>query len=361
MLGFGDCERFEGFENETFTWNETTSVLNIKRSTWRRSLVLGIWRRSRQGAVFAFPGNDVVWVCFKTFCWVADNAESAYPAIQGHIIERMHQLANLYLLAYNSLQALGWAVSLSRILSSFLDTRSFNGAYASAGDLVCLLQTVSFLEVVHGAIGLVPSGVLLPLMQWGGRTHFLLAIVRRIVEVQELPSVFITFIAWSISEVIRYSHYALHCMGSCPSCITYLRYTAFILLYPVGVAPGEMWLMYQALPFIKRKNISHYYFVWVSLVSVRMVISGWVNQVPMGDGFGIFVLEFGLGVLNVVSDLDIWYSAVAPPFGTEFGHIKPVSRQVVLLCYPFLWLKLYLHLFKQRRSKLGKHDGKKRR
>ncbi|WJZ88826.1 hypothetical protein VitviT2T_008093 [Vitis vinifera] len=207
----------------------------------------------------------------------------------------MHQLANLYLLAYNSLQALGWAVSLSRILSSFLDTRSFNGAYASAGDLVCLLQTVSFLEVVHGAIGLVPSGVLLPLMQWGGRTHFLLAIVRRIVEVQELPSVFITFIAWSISEVIRYSHYALHCMGSCPSCITYLRYTAFILLYPVGVAPGEMWLMYQALPFIKRKNISHYYFVWV-----------------------------------------------------------------VLLCYPFLWLKLYLHLFKQRRSKLGKHDGKKR-
>lgn len=37
-----------------------------------------------------------------------------------------------------------------------------------------------------------------------------------------------------------------------------------------------------------------------------MVISGWVNQVPMGDGFGIFVLEFGLGVLNVVSDLDIW-------------------------------------------------------
>ncbi|RVW56965.1 Very-long-chain (3R)-3-hydroxyacyl-CoA dehydratase 2 [Vitis vinifera] len=305
MLGFGDCERFEGFENETFTWNETTSVLNIKRSTWRRSLVLGIWRRSRQGAVFAFPGNDVVLVCFKTF----------------------------------------WAVSLSRILSSFLDTRSFNGAYASAGDLVCLLQTVSFLEVVHGAIGLVPSGVLLPLMQWGGRTHFLLAIVRRIVEVQELPSVFITFIAWSISEVIRYSHYALHCMGSCPSCITYLRYTAFILLYPVGVAPGEMWLMYQALPFLKRKNISHYYFVWV----------------PKGDGFGIFVLEFGLGVLNVVSDLDIWYSAVAPPFGTEFGHIKPVSRQVVLLCYPFLWLKLYLHLFKQRRSKLGKHDGKKRR
>ncbi len=34
--------------------------------------------------------------------------------------------------------------------------------------------------------------------------------------------------------------------------------------------------------------------------------------------------------------------------------------QVILLCYPFLWLKLYLHMFKQRRSKLGKHHEKKR-
>lgn len=32
-------------------------------------------------------------------------------------------------------------------------------------------------------IGLVPSGVMLVLMQWGGRTHFLLAIVSQITEV----------------------------------------------------------------------------------------------------------------------------------------------------------------------------------
>lgn len=34
--------------------------------------------------------------------------------------------------------------------------------------------------------------------------------------------------------------------------------------------------------------------------------------------------------------------------------------QVLLLCYPFLWLKLYLHMFKQRRSKLGKRHEKKK-
>ncbi|KAE8733767.1 Tyrosine phosphatase-like member B isoform 2 [Hibiscus syriacus] len=160
----------------------------------------------------------------------------------------MAQLLKLYLFAYNSLQAFGWTISLFRILTSFIATNSVNGAYASAGDLICLLQTCAFLEVVHGAIGIVPSGVLFPLMQWSGRTHFLLAIVCRIPEVQEVPA-FITFFAWSLTEVIRYSHYALNIFGGCPSWLTYLRYTTFIVLYPMGLAPGEMWLMYQALHY----------------------------------------------------------------------------------------------------------------
>ncbi|XP_058199623.1 uncharacterized protein LOC131314791 isoform X2 [Rhododendron vialii] len=198
----------------------------------------------------------------------------------------MSQLSNLYLFAYNSIQALGWAISISRILSNFVSTKSFSGAYASAGELICLLQTVAFVEVVHGAIGIVPSGVLLPLMQWGGRVHFLLAIVRR------------------INEVIRYPHYALNCVGSSLSLVTYLRYTAFILLYPMGLA-GEMWLMYQALPLIKTKNLYAYFFA-------------------------------GLPI-------------------TYYDFVK-----VLLACYPFMWLKLYLHLFKQRKAKLGKQHKKKR-
>nr|GMD73504.1 very-long-chain (3R)-3-hydroxyacyl-CoA dehydratase 2 [Ipomoea batatas] len=211
-------------------------------------------------------------------------------------------LQSSYLFLYNSLQAFGWAVSLWRLLISFISTGSITGAYASAGQLICFLQSLAFLEVLHGAIGIVPSGVLLPLMQWGGRTHFLLAIVRSITEVQELPSVFITFSAWSISEVIRYSHYALNCISTPPHLVTYLRYTAFIVLYPIGVGPGEMWLMYQALPVIKERNL-------------------YADRLPFS-----------------------YYNFVV----------------VVLLLYPVLWLKLYLHLFKQRRSKLGKHQKTKR-
>ncbi|GAV57879.1 PTPLA domain-containing protein [Cephalotus follicularis] len=219
----------------------------------------------------------------------------------------MSKPSKFYLFAYNSLQAFGWTISLFKILVSLVSTRSSNGIYDSAGDLICILQLAAFLEVIHGAIGIVPSGVLFPMMQWGGRTHFLLAVVRQIDEVQELPAVFMTFLAWSLSEVIRYTHYALNCIGTCPSWITYLRYTAFVLLYPLGIFTGEMWLMYQALPYIKKKNL-------------------------YANTFAVFPLSY--------------YNFV----------------MVVLLCYPFLWLNLYLHLFKQRRLKLGKHhDNKKKK
>ncbi|KAJ3668982.1 hypothetical protein LUZ60_010932 [Juncus effusus] len=211
----------------------------------------------------------------------------------------------LYLLAYNSLQSIGWSIALFKILCGLITPSSFHGAYASAGDLICLLQTVSILETIHAAIGLVPSGLFLTFLQWGGRTHFLLAIVRNITEVQSLPSVFITFAAWIISEVIRYSHYAFSSVKLCPYWLTYLRYTAFIVLYPIGVGPGEMWIMYKALPYIKERDLYSDFF----------------------NNFSISYHSFLVGVL---------------------------------VCYPFLWLKLYLHLFKQRKSKLKKLEGKKK-
>ncbi|KAK4838983.1 hypothetical protein QYF36_018107 [Acer negundo] len=159
------------------------------------------------------------------------------------------------------------------------------------------------LEVVHGAIGIVPSGVLFPLMQWGGRTFVLLMIVRKIDEVQESPSVFICFVAWSLSEVIRYPYYALNCIGNCSSWITLLRYTAFLVLYPIGLVPGEMWLMYGALPYIKVCLYADY-FAFLS-----------------------------------------------------FSYYNFVT--VLLVCYPFLGLNLYLYLLK--RSRPSKRREKKQK
>uniref|UniRef100_A0A0E0L3F7 Very-long-chain (3R)-3-hydroxyacyl-CoA dehydratase n=1 Tax=Oryza punctata TaxID=4537 RepID=A0A0E0L3F7_ORYPU len=213
----------------------------------------------------------------------------------------MARPSQLYLLSYNSVQALGWLVALLRLLPCLVPSSSVHSSYAVAGDL-----TWAILETIHAAVGLVHTSPLLAFLQWGGRTHFVLAVVRQIPEVQSSHSVFITFMAWSISEVIRYSHYALTTLKVCPAWLTYLRYTAFIPLYPIGVGPGEMWTMYQALPFVKERDL----------------YSGF---------FGMFSMSY---------------------------HSFLVA---VLAVYPFLWMKLYLHVFKQRKSKLGKMGGAKKR
>ncbi|KAF0923886.1 hypothetical protein E2562_007735 [Oryza meyeriana var. granulata] len=182
--------------------------------------------------------------------------------------------SQLYLLSYNSVQALGWFVALLRLLPCIVPPSSVHSSYAVAGDLVCLLQASAILETVHAAVGLVHTAPLLAFLQWGGRTHFVLAVVRQIPEVQSSPSVFITIMAWSISEVIRYSHYALTTLKVCPAWLTYLRYTAFIPLYPIGVGPGEMWTMYQALPFVKERDLYSGFFGMFSISYHSFLVVG---------------------------------------------------------------------------------------
>lgn len=55
-------------------------------------------------------------------------------------------------------------------------------------------------------------------------------------------------LAWSITEVVRYSFYACGLLGYEPYLLLYLRYTMFYVLYPVG-AGSEAFLSYATLPF----------------------------------------------------------------------------------------------------------------
>ncbi|OAE35025.1 hypothetical protein AXG93_3104s1040 [Marchantia polymorpha subsp. ruderalis] len=189
----------------------------------------------------------------------------------------VNSIVKAYLVAYNAAQAVGWLVVLSKLGQSYVDTGDFNHAFVAAGNLVRALQLAAFLEFLHASFGLVRSGALTSLMQWGGRTHVLLAVIAKLPEAQVLPSVFIVFTAWSISEVIRYPQYALSSLGACPRWLVWLRQ-----LYS-GIFG-------QLLPFTYDK--------------------------------------FVLGLL---------------------------------IAYPFLFVILFLHMFKQRRSKLSVRSSANRR
>jgi very-long-chain (3R)-3-hydroxyacyl-CoA dehydratase len=53
-------------------------------------------------------------------------------------------------------------------------------------------------------------------------------------------------LAWSITEVIRYSYFAINLsIGSVPSLWLWLRYNTFFVLYPLGIG-SECWLVWLA-------------------------------------------------------------------------------------------------------------------
>lgn len=61
-------------------------------------------------------------------------------------------------------------------------------------------------------------------------------------------------VAWSLSELIRYSFFALKEMGVVPYNALWLRYSGFIALYPLGVA-SELAMVWLALPYIKSSKM----------------------------------------------------------------------------------------------------------
>ena len=61
-------------------------------------------------------------------------------------------------------------------------------------------------------------------------------------------------IAWSVTEVIRYSYFAVNLTyGGVPRWMTWLRYNTFFVLYPLGIA-SECWLVYRAIAPAKSWN-----------------------------------------------------------------------------------------------------------
>uniref|UniRef100_A0A0D3EJM8 Very-long-chain (3R)-3-hydroxyacyl-CoA dehydratase n=1 Tax=Oryza barthii TaxID=65489 RepID=A0A0D3EJM8_9ORYZ len=88
-------------------------------------------------------------------------------------------------------------------------------------------------QILHGLVGLVRSPVSSTLPQITGR-------------------LFITWgILWSFPEVTRYSFYGMkESFGFTPSWLLWLRYSTFIVCFPVGMV-SEVGLVYIVVPFMK--------------------------------------------------------------------------------------------------------------
>ena len=177
------------------------------------------------------------------------------------------RLQTQYLVGYNLGCAVLWTAVLGRVIL-LVPIAGYANVHSGTGEFTKWTQTLALLEVVHSAFGMIPpdsqtcllfsflslsssvkadrdrttglvrSPLLTTIMQVSSRLLLVGAVVNRYPSATA-PSPFYSFmlLAWSVTEVIRYSYFVWNLQGNgVPGFVTWLRYNTFYVLYPIGIS-----------------------------------------------------------------------------------------------------------------------------
>ncbi|XP_059698324.1 very-long-chain (3R)-3-hydroxyacyl-CoA dehydratase 1 isoform X5 [Haemorhous mexicanus] len=121
-------------------------------------------------------------------------------------------------------------------------------------DMAHLLQRRHDRRVIHCAVGIVRTSVLVTGVQVSSRIFMVWFIAHSIKQIQNEESVILFLVVWTVTEITRYSFYTFNLLNHLPYFIKWARYNFFIVLYPAGVA-GELLTIYAALPYVKKTGM----------------------------------------------------------------------------------------------------------
>jgi very-long-chain (3R)-3-hydroxyacyl-CoA dehydratase len=145
-----------------------------------------------------------------------------------------------YLAAYNAVAFIFWMLYLISFIAS--------GFVLSKTGLLLLniAQGLAVLEILHAILKWVKSPVSSTIAQVTSRL-LVVVLINVFINDQSLSAViskgiFICSLAWGITELVRYSFYFLSLFGKQPYALLWMRYTFFIVLYPLGVT-GEWFIL----------------------------------------------------------------------------------------------------------------------
>ncbi|XP_045545635.1 very-long-chain (3R)-3-hydroxyacyl-CoA dehydratase isoform X2 [Salmo salar] len=154
-----------------------------------------------------------------------------------------------YLFMYNLVQFLGfsWIFVNMTVRLFILGQDSFYDTFHTIADMMYFCQMMAVAEVINPLVGLVKTGVFPAMIQVVGRNVILFVIFGSLEEMQNKSVVFFVFYLWSTIEIFRYPFYMLACIDTDWKLLTWLRYSIWMPLYPLGVL-AEAIAVIQSLP-----------------------------------------------------------------------------------------------------------------
>ncbi|KAM6306954.1 LOW QUALITY PROTEIN: very-long-chain (3R)-3-hydroxyacyl-CoA dehydratase-like [Podargus strigoides] len=153
-----------------------------------------------------------------------------------------------YLIMYNLVQFLGFSwIFVNMTVDIWEKANYFYDTFHTIADMMYFCQTLVLMEIMNSLIGLVRSPLIPTVVQIFGRNFILFVVLGSLEEMQSKPVVFFVFYFWSIIELFRYPYYMLSCIGIEWKPLTWLRYTTWIPLYPLG-SLAEAVCIIQSIP-----------------------------------------------------------------------------------------------------------------
>lgn len=172
-------------------------------------------------------------------------AEPTKPASSA----KPKQSSPMWIANYNLLSGGLWAF----ILLNTIITAIFFGQpemFTLTNNWVVLVQCCAMMEVYNSAVGNVKSPLFTTIMQVASRLLIVLGIFKALpYSPGNYHWAYITLcIAWSTTEIVRYYYYAakLLTQDNTPQALTWLRYSLFIVLYPMGIS-SEVFIIFKSL------------------------------------------------------------------------------------------------------------------
>lgn len=177
-----------------------------------------------------------------------------------------------YLVGYNTVSALLWLCVLLRTCR-VCGAYGLAETYAAVRALVLFTQTLAVLDIVHALTRLVHAPVLTTVVQVAGRSTVLWLVIENYPAAAHVPPFYACMVlAWSAADAIRYLYFATRLVGGHQyRFLIWLRYTAFYVLYPIGIA-GEIGCVYHAVSEAFR--LGYDYHAWAYIAAATIYIPG---------------------------------------------------------------------------------------
>ncbi|XP_003741543.1 very-long-chain (3R)-3-hydroxyacyl-CoA dehydratase [Galendromus occidentalis] len=225
----------------------------------------------------------------------ATNAEvdSLYEELLGkeerRTRKRAQELRKVYLFIYNLFQFCAFLTVGVTLVIRYLrhPEEMFIEVFKTCGGPMKFALTLQALEILHPLLGFVPrSGFLPALVLVGGRLFMFFVMISAEPRIQSKPAITYLFSAYTLIELVRYPYYMLKVYDKHIKFLTWLRYTIWIPLLPIGII-SEGIIILRNIPYfeetgrfsIQLPNAYNFSFYLPSLMRLYILI----GIIPLGS------------------------------------------------------------------------------